>query len=424
MDGEPPHDLIAEQSTLGGMLLSAEAATQVTAILTAADFYRPIHGMIFSAIVDLINAGEPVDPLTVGAALEKRGEFKKVGGGPYLLTLLEATPTAANSGYYAKIVAAKARLRGLGELGVRLQQLAYTESSGLDDIDGLIGQGEKFFRQLHQPSAAALDFDALVQTWRQDQESAEGAIRTPWDTVNIWLNGGLRRGKVYVIAGRPGDGKSNAGLNMSAFAAEWDYPALIFSMEMGAAEVASRLLSAGGKAGFGQLVRRQLDLENCAAVDNYVKKVAGMPLEVIDQERITVEQIISHCRSRKKAGVVFIDYLQLIEPTNHRDNENQQLAHISRCLKVAARELNVAMIVAAQLNRGPTAGGGKDGKARAPVVSDIRGSGQIEQDADVVILLHRDESEDGIVKFIVGKNRNGRKGTIELPFYGRYARIG
>lgn len=404
---------------LGGMLLSDKAITDAVAVLTAGDFYRPNHAAIFTAIVELVGAGEPVDPVTTAAHLEKAGTLIRVGGAPYLLTLYQTPPSAAHVGHYAKIVADKARLRRLGLLGQRLQQLAHDPATADEDIEAALGQGEKFFRDQHKPSTKALSFDELVCEWRADQDKPVHAIKTPWEQLNLWLNGGLHKGELVVVAGRPGDGKSNAGLNIAAYAAEWGYSVLAFSLEMKAVDVASRILAAGAKVKLRDLISRTADLETDARVNKYITDNAGMLLEVVDQERITVEQIIAHCRSKTLLDLVFVDYTQLLTATDSKAERRLQVAHISRSLKIAARELNVAVVAATQLNRGNV----KDGKARAPVVSDIGESGAVEQDADVVLLLDRDDRDEQVVHMIVGKNRNGRKGSIEMRFHGAQARI-
>lgn len=416
---QPPQDLAAEQCVLGGMLLSDKAITDAAAILTADDFYRPNHATIFDAIVTLVGAGEPVDPVTVGDKLRHTGLIEKVGGAPYLLTLYQSPPNAANAGYYAKIVAGKARLRRLGLLGQRLQQLAYDPTTADEDIAAAVGQGEKMFRDQHRPSGKALDFDELVAAWRADQDTPVHAIKTPWPQLNEWLNGGVRKGQLIVVAGRPGEGKSNLGLNMVTYGAEWGYSSLAFSVEMPKLEVTARVLAAGAQVKMSQLIRREMDLETSQAVEEYIATNKGMMFEVVDEERITVEQIVAHCRTKQLLDMVFVDYAQLLSATDPRLDRRLQVAHISRSLKIAARELDVAMIVATQLNRGPV----KDGKSRTPLISDIGESGAVEQDADIVLLLNRDDNDPNVVQVIVGKNRNGRRGAIEMQFKGAQARV-
>lgn len=402
------------------MLLAASAITDVTNILTGQEFYRPANAAIFTAIRQLVAVGEPVDAVTVGAELDRSGLLQRVGGLEHLFDLIQSPPAASAAASYARIVAEKSRLRRLGELGVRLQQLAQTEGASGPDVDELVGQAETFFREQHEPSNTALSFDQLVEAWRTDQVSGPPPIPTPWDELNLFLNGGFFRGKAVTVAGRPASGKSLVGLNVAAMAAERGFKAVVFSLEMGRIEVASRLISSGAGVQLGQLIRRKMDLETNGRVEAYVADGAGMHLEVVDQPRITVEQIVSHCRATKP-DVIVVDYLQLVTPTDSKVSREQQIAHMSRSFKIAAGELNAVIIVCAQLNR---SGVDKDGKARLPVATDLRESGGIEQDADVILLLHRDAADDGIVKMVVGKNRNGRQGLLELPFRGDVATIG
>lgn len=401
-------------------MLSGQAINDVSQFITEKEFYRPANGSIFSAIMDLVAWGEPVDAVTVGAALDRSGLLQRVGGLPYLFELIESAPAASAAMSYARIVSEKARLRRLGDLGLQLRQLSLTEGVSGPDIDELIGQAETFFREQHEPSNTALSFDELVEAWRTDQVGGPPPIPTPWDELNLFLNGGYFRGKAVIVAGRPASGKSLVGLNVASMAAERGYKAVVFSLEMGRVEVASRLIAAGAGVQLGQLIRRKMDLETNGRVEAYVADGAGMRLEVVDQPRITVEQIVSHCRATKP-DVIVVDYLQLVTPTDSKVSREQQIAHMSRSFKIAAGELNAVVIVCAQLNR---SGVDKDGKARLPVATDLRESGGIEQDADVILLLHRDASDDGVVKMVVGKNRNGRQGLLELPFRGDVATIG
>lgn len=417
---EPPNDLLCEQAAIGAMLLSKTAIPQVTALLTAEDFYQPSHALIFNAIVELANAGEPVDAVTVPAKLREQGTLKRAGEETYILTLYQASPAGGGAEFYARTVASLSRARRMRELGLRLQQLA--EGSAVGDLDLAVGEGEKLFREMHQVSSTAATYDQAVAAWMAEQEAADNAIPTPWAQLNTWLNGGLRRGKVYVFAARPGVGKSIGILNVASWVGMRDYPTLVFSMEMGREEVMSRVLANGAEVNFGSMIRRVLDIEQQSRIDQFVKESRGMPLEIIDQEVITVEQIVSHCRARRNSAVVCVDYLQLIESSNHRWSDREAVKHISRSLKIAAKQLDVAIVVAAQLNRNNQ--NGKDGKPRPPLISDIGESGAVERDADAIVLLHQDEGDDGVLKLMLSKNRNGRKGVIEAPFYGEYARIG
>lgn len=413
----PPNDELAEQSLLGAMLLSPDAAIpSVLETVTAQDYYQPKHQAIHSAVVDLFSSGTAVDPISVSQELESRGQRTKTGGAPYLFDLLQIVPMPANYAVYASSVAEKARLRRLAELGTRIQQLAHTD--GYDSTE-IMAQAQTFFRDADQTQSGAASFDELIELWQQWNNRPDDVIATPWPAVNDWLNGGLAKGRLVTIGGRPSVGKSLGGLNIAAFAAENGHPSVFFSLEMSKPEVATRILSSGGSVEMGQVIRRQLEKRNVDAIKSYCEKNATMPLFVDDREKVTVEQIAARCRAIPNLELAVVDYLQLVTASDSRVSREQQVAHISRSLKIMARELGIAVVVAAQLNRGSV----REGKPREPTIADLRESGAVEQDSDQVLLLHRDPSDESVVQMICGKNRVGRTGSVDLVFEGRYARL-
>lgn len=412
----PPNDELAEKSLLGAMMLDATTIPDVIDIVESVDLYNPRHQLIYSAIIDSYSAGGTLDPVTVSAELESRGQLKLAGGALYLFELSQTVPMASNAAYYAGAVVEKARLRRLAELGVRLQQLALMEGYGSSEI---LGQAQEFFTGLEKPDGTAAKFDDLVKAWKSLSETPDDVIPTPWPQANDWLNGGLAKGRLVTIGGRPSVGKSLGGLNIAAHAAENAHPAIFFSLEMSKSEVTTRLLACGGSADMGELIRRQIRESNRDRIQAYVDRYSQMPLWVDDRERVTVEQIAAKCRSVPGLQLAVVDYLQLVRPSDTRVSREQQVSHISRSLKIMARELDIAVVVAAQLNRGPV----RDGKPREPTIADLRESGAVEQDSDQVLLLHRDEADRDIVKLICGKNRTGKTGEAELIFEGRYARL-
>lgn len=262
------------------------------------------------------------------------------------------------------------------------------------------------------------------QEWVNAPADTARVIPTPWEDINNTLAGGLHPGRTYVIGGRPGEGKSIALLNFAQHAAENHHPAIIFSVEMGETEVISRILAAGARAEYSQITRRNLDHTNTTRIDNYIDTHANMPLNLVDQSDLTVEQIAAHCRTLKRTqglDVVVVDYLQLLRETDNRLARERQVAQISRSLKILARELDVAVIVACQLNRNAA------NADRKPALSELRESGSIEQDADVVILLHHEQEQGqptGIIEFVIAKNRTGRTDTIPLEWRAYQARVG
>lgn len=269
-------------------------------------------------------------------------------------------------------------------------------------------------------------FDKVTERWLEwlhAPKEANRTISTPWPELDDVLAGGLHAQRTYVIGGRPGDGKSLAGINLAMHAAMMGNRTAVFSVEMGTNEVASRIFAAGAQVEYSQITRRELDPYNREKVDGFVTRYRDMPLFIVDKSDITVDYVSARCRAIKRNGgldVVFVDYLQLLKETDSRQARERQVAHISRSLKVMSRELDCAVIIACQLNR---KGGDND---RKPVLSDLRESGSIEQDADIVILLHHQFENDqptGFVDLIVAKNRTGKCLSVAQRWMGYQARI-
>lgn len=418
---DPPQDLLAEQSTLGSMMLAAGVIPTVVEMLKAEDFYRPAHESIFTAIVDLFTMGEPVDAVTVAAELDRRGKLRKIGGAPYLLELIQQVPTAASASSYAQIVAEKAVRRRLEIFGTRCQQLAHAGDS--DEVEAVIAQAEEFLREVRQPKERdAMAFSDLVLDWNTWVETGatDDVIPTPWYKVNEMLGGGLYKSRVYVFAGRPGQGKSISVLNVAALAAEQHRSVMIFSLEMPRKEVTSRLLASGAQVSFQQVIRREMRQDTTDRIKHYAATNNGMHLYCVDRV-LTVEQMVAHCRAIKDLDLVVIDYAQLVRATDRRIKRHEQIAHVTRTVKVLAKELNVAVALAAQQNRQSV--DPKTGKTRVPVLSDLGESGALEADADAVLFLHRPDDDDGTVDIVIAKNRSGLTGIVPLVFVGQQARL-
>lgn len=396
------------------MLLSERAINAVTGVLTAQDFYRPAHAIIFDVIAHLYGGGGEVDAVLVGEELSKRGKTRNVGGLPYLHTLMESCPSPTNALYYAKAIVRKAKMRQLVETGIRWQQLGYADTTTDEELDLVVAEAEQFLRDVQRPSEDGIMFGELATEWQTWQQNPADIIPSPWVELNDYLAGGFRRGKLYVIAGRPGSGKSMGGLNIVQFIAEHGQSAMIFSLEMAKLEVAGRLLASGAWANYGEIFRKQMKKATAESVAEYIDTRQDMNLEVIDKAGITVEQIVAHIRNRKPAAV-FIDYCQLIT-ASFKGDRREAIDHITRSLKVCAADTNTCIILASQVNR--------NGADRMPTIADLRESGSIENDADVVLLLHREDEGSGTVKMNVGKNRDGKQGTIEFVWRGDLARIG
>ncbi|AZS07333.1 DNA helicase [Gordonia phage Dorito] len=277
------------------------------------------------------------------------------------------------------------------------------------------------------PPASVRNFADVWDTWWDQLNTPTtraAAIPTPWHQLNDKLAGGMHRGRTYVVGGRPGEGKSIAGVNMATYAAEHGHQAIVFSVEMGEHEVASRIIASGAQAEYGQITRRQVDDHNLVKIAEWGDQNRSMPLRIVDRADIGVEFVSAVCRSVKRAhglDVVFVDYLQLLKPSGSKIPRQQQIADMSRALKVLAMDLQCAVIIACQLNRNSA------NEKRAPVLADLRESGAIEQDCDVAILLNHKRTDDGDhtgdVELIVAKNRTGSLGAITCRWSAYQARI-
>ncbi|WP_261166735.1 replicative DNA helicase [Microbacterium sp. Marseille-Q6965] len=432
-DGErtPPHDLLAEQSTLGGMLLSKDAVADVIETLRGPDFYVPKHELIFEAILSLYSHGEPTDVVAVTDELIKNGDLQRAGGADYLHTLTSIVPTAANAGYYAGIVADKALLRRLVEAGTRIVQMGY---QGQGDATDLVNasQAEIYAVTGTETSEDYVPLTVAVDAAIEEIEAARGrdgqmtGIPTGFTELDQLTNG-LHGGQMIVVAARPAMGKSTLALDFARAAAiKHNQPAVFFSLEMGRAEIAMRLLSAEGAIPLQNLRKGMLDSRDWTTVAATRGRINDAPLFIDDSPNMTLVEIRAKCRRLKqRAGLkmVIIDYLQLMTSGKRVESRQQEVSEFSRALKLLAKELQVPVIALSQLNRGP-----EQRTDKRPQVSDLRESGSIEQDADMVILLHRDSVYDkdtrpGEADLIVAKHRNGPTATIEVAFQGHFSRF-
>lgn len=424
MTGTPPHDDHAEQSVLGAMMLTARAVIDVAEVLAPEDFYVPKHQWIYEAAVQVQEAGQPVDAITLADELGRRGLLSKVGGAPYLLHLVQVVPTAANAGYYAQIVADRATLRRLVDAGVRVTQLGYAGADGADvaevveraraELDKLTG---------NEKAGDTLELVDMIPSAISDLEQAKRpGHATGFADLDEILNGGLHPGNFVVVGARPGVGKSILGLRFAANIASQGLGALMVSLEMSRSELMYRFFAAEASVELTALNSHRLSTDDWARVRRAAERSRDWPLAVTDAPRLGVTGILSRARDRARTArglaVVVVDYLQLVQPADPRATREQQVAGISRSLKLMSRELQVPVVVAAQLNRGS-----EQRAERRPVMSDLRESGQIEADADTVLLLHDDVGEDraGQLEVIVAKNRHGPKGSVHLSWAPYYA---
>jgi replicative DNA helicase len=409
------------------MLLSAGAIADVRGIIGPLDHYRPAHQLVHEAILRLDDAGEPVDAVTVADDMAQRGELAKITGAGYLHTLIASVPTAANAGWYARIVQRKAIMRRAIEAGTRIAQMGY------GDADDAAEVAEAARREadaiLGAPAAGGVQDAAQVfyEVLGTLENGAERGLPTPWADVNAAVPG-LAPGELIVIGASSGTGKSIAGLNLCAhLALDRGVPALIATMEMSRHEVMLRLISAEARVPLWNLTHRQLADEDWHRIKDVQDRITGAPLVIDDSPAMSVATIRSRLREMARtqpAGIVFVDYLTLLRDPDGAENRQNAVAANARALKHLAGEFGIPVVAAAQLNR--------DGKHRGdkrPQPSDLRDSAEIEHAASLIILLYREDvhGEDtpraGEIDLIVGKNRNGPPCTVTMAFQGYYARL-
>ena len=427
-----PHDDVAEQSVLGGMLLSKDAIADVVESLRASDFYKPAHETIYEAILSLYGHGSPADAITVADELKKRGELTRVGGASYLHTLIASVPTAANAQYYAEIVKEHAIMRRLIEAGTKIAQLGYANET---EVDTLVDQAQAEIYAVTDGNAKEdyVSFsEALEATMREidaNSNRPDGVYGVPTDFIELdELTGGLHGGQMIVIAARPGVGKSTLALDIARSAAIHHHMATVFfSLEMSRTELAMRILSAEGKISMGRLKKGDLDTEGWTNLATLQGRIDSAPLFIDDSPNMTLMEIRAKCRRLKQRNdlkLVVLDYLQLMSSGKKVESRQQEVSEFSRSLKLLAKELDVPVIALSQLNRGS-----EQRTDKRPMVSDLRESGSIEQDADMVILLHREDMYNpesdrvGEADMIIAKHRGGPTRTIPLAFSGKYSRF-
>ncbi len=380
-DRQPPQDLPAEQSVLGGMLLSKDAIADVVEALQGPDFYRPAHQVIFDCILDLYGRGEPADAITVAAELNRTDQLSKMGGAVYLHTLIASTPTAANAGYYAAIVAEQAVLRRLVEAGTRVVQLGYGAAGGKGDVDDIVDRAQQEIYDVTEKRMSE-DYsrleDILQPTMDElDAIASRGGVSrgVPTGIRDLdELTNGLQAGQMVVIAARPGVGKSTLGLDIARSASvKHHLPAAIFSLEMSKHEITMRLLSAEAKVPLHHMRAGTLSDEDWSKLARRMGEIADAPLYIDDSPNMTMMEIRAKARRLKQRNdlkLVVIDYLQLMTSGKRVESRQQEVSEFSRALKLLAKELEVPVIAMSQLNRGS-----EQRQDKKPMLSDLRESG-------------------------------------------------
>jgi replicative DNA helicase len=428
----PPHDLLAEQSAIGGMLLSKDAVADVVESVKGSDFYVPKHEVIFDAILSLYSHGEPTDVIAVTDELTKQGELQRAGGADYLHTLTSLVPTAANAGYYAAIVAERALLRRLVEAGTRIVQMGYQgEGEAVDLVNN--AQAEIYAVTGTEQTEDYAPLSEAVEVAIEEIEAAKHkdgqmtGVPTGFSELDELTNG-FHPGQMIIVAARPALGKSTLALDFARAAAiKHNMPAIFFSLEMGRSEIAMRLMSAEASVPLQHMRKGTVDQRDWMTIAQVRGRINDAPLYIDDSPNLTLVEIRAKCRRLKQRvglKMVVIDYLQLMTSGKKVESRQQEVSEFSRALKLLAKELQVPVIALSQLNRGP-----EQRADKLPAISDLRESGSIEQDADMVILLHReaayekDNPRAGEADLIVAKHRNGPTKTVTVGFHGHFSRF-
>ncbi|PRQ11058.1 replicative DNA helicase [Corynebacterium sp. 13CS0277] len=431
---QPPHDNEAEQGVLGAMLLSSSTIADIVEELSPEDFYKPAHQIIYRAILDLYTENKEVDPVIVSARLDRANDLTRVGGAPYLHTLVQAVPTAANARYYAEIVAEKAILRRLVDAGTRVVQLGYEGTEGAE-VDAVVDMAQQEVFAIAQKKSAE-DYSPLSEIIRPtmdelDQIAAHGGLAqgVPTGFVDLDnLTNGLHGGQMIIVAARPGVGKSTLALDfMRSCSITHHKTSVLFSLEMSKSEVAMRLLSAEAEVKLSDMRSGRMTDEQWAKLANRVGEISEAPLYIDDSPNLTMMEIRSKARrlaQQKGLDLIVVDYLQLMSSGKKVESRQQEVSEFSRQLKLLAKELDVPLIAISQLNRGP-----ESRTDKRPQLADLRESGSLEQDADMVMLLYRPDSQDkddaraGEADIILAKHRGGPIDTVSVAHQLHYSRF-
>ncbi|ABK98165.1 replicative DNA helicase [Pelobacter propionicus] len=441
----PPQSLEAEMSVLGGILIDNDAINRVLEILGAEDFYRESHRKIFQAMMRLSDQREPCDLITMTDMLKKQGELEEVGGAPYLLTLVDYVPTAANIAYYCKIVKEKAVNRKLISVATEIVTRGYDEQADINELLDLAQKNiyeisENKLRPQYVPVQAVLkEAFTILKTLHDRKEHVTGV---PTGYVDLdHMTAGFQPGDLIIVAARPSMGKTTLALNVAEYASADPHnkkkvPSVIFSLEMGKEQLVMRFLASIAKVDFGRMRTGHFLDSDWPRLTRAAGILHDAKIFIDDTPAISVLELRSKARRLKSEhdiGLIIIDYLQLMRGGANPESRQQEISEISRSLKALAKELNVPVIALSQLNR--------ELEKRAdkrPMMSDLRESGAIEQDADVIMFVYRESvyceqcrKRDGTCtqnhernsEIIIGKQRNGAIGTVNLAFFGEHTRF-
>ena len=428
----PPQFLEGERAILGGLLIDNEALPKVLAILTPDDFYREAHRNIFRAIFDLFNKNEPVDLITLTSGLKEKGVFENVGGAVFLMELIDAVPSAANILHYTKVVKEKAILRQLISAATEISTRCYEDQQ---DVGEFLDEAEQILFKVGE-SRIGTAFSHISELMKSSFETIERLYERKENITGVAsgfkdldaMTAGFQNSDLIIVAGRPSMGKTSFALNVGMNAAtEYGRPTAIFSLEMSKEQIALRILCAKAKVNLKSLRTGYLTPEDWGRLTLAVGNISDSPLYVDDTPAISTLEIRAKARRLKKEtdlGLIIVDYLQLMKGPGRGDSREKEISEISRSLKALAKELNIPVIALSQLNRKV-----EERPNKRPQLADLRESGAIEQDADVIIFIYRDEvynkSEDnpkkGEAEIIIGKQRNGPIGMITAFFDAKYS---
>jgi len=434
----PPHSLEAEQSLLGGLLIDNEALDKVADLVSVKDFYRQDHQIIYQHIHRLIERSQPADIVTVGESLESNSELNTVGGLEYLGLLAESTPTAANIRGYAQIIRERSIMRNLVEVGTDIVDNALSPQGR--DAQQLLDESEsKIFQIAEAGKNDRIGFtdikellpqvaERIDQLFQRDNPSDVTGIPTGYKDLDM-MTSGLQPGDLIIIAGRPSMGKTSLALNMCEYVSvDTGLPTAVFSMEMASTQLVSRLIGSVGKLNQHKMRTGQLDDNDWEKLSYALGQLNEAPIFIDEGSALNPYEVRARARRLHKQcgrlGLIVIDYLQLMGSAGSTENRATEISEISRSLKALAKELNVPVIALSQLNRSV-----EQRQDKRPVMSDLRESGAIEQDADVIMFIYRDEvynpetPDKGIAEIILAKQRNGPVGRVKLTFLGEFTKF-
>ncbi len=434
----PPHNIEAEQAVLGGLMLDNMAWEKIGDQVSESDFYRDDHRKIYRAILALLDRARPADILTVSEELTLRGELESIGGLAYLGALAHNTPSAANIRRYAEIVRERALMRGLVQVGTEITESALTPSGRdaralLDEAEAKVfniaergARSSQGFRPLRDPLAEVVErVDELYRSGNHDPVTG-----VPTGFVDLdEKTSGLQQGDLIIVAGRPSMGKTAFALNIAGHVGvDTKLPVAIFSMEMSSSQLAMRLLGSHGRLNQQDLRTGRLKSDDFGRLTRAMGELSEIPIYIDESAALNPLDLRARARRLHRQygglGLIVVDYLQLMTASRSGENRATEISEISRSLKALAKELHVPVMALSQLNRGL-----EQRPNKRPVMSDLRESGAIEQDADVILFIYRDEvyNEDspdkGVAEIIIGKQRNGPIGTVRLTFLGHYTRF-